>query len=263
MRFASFAAFPSGPPTLLCRPLGRGNHLHRRVGCNRNEKVRRGTIGGSRGTADDAGVAESARRFQQQRQNQGQSVNQTDCCFRDKNNIGGAALSRSMLEVVRGPGYSTSTIDRYNKSYVDELLVPASTFNQNSIIWRLCISETGCLCISKAPHACAHQITPTRLVLFDVRQDTMWLWFDGRQSDQSALLPCLRTLFFQVIAATNRPDVLDPALLRSGRLDRKIELPHPSEEARARILQIHSRKMNVDKSEHADIALFYYLKISR
>ncbi|CAN0052737.1 unnamed protein product, partial [Ectocarpus sp. 8 AP-2014] len=53
----------------------------------------------------------------------------------------------------------------------------------------------------------------------------------------------------QVIAATNRPDVLDPALLRSGRLDRKIELPHPSEEARGRILQIHSRKMNVDKSD--------------
>ncbi|RHY84043.1 hypothetical protein DYB35_013846, partial [Aphanomyces astaci] len=50
----------------------------------------------------------------------------------------------------------------------------------------------------------------------------------------------------KVIAATNRPDVLDPALLRSGRLDRKIELPHPNEEARARILQIHSRKMNVD-----------------
>ena len=49
----------------------------------------------------------------------------------------------------------------------------------------------------------------------------------------------------QVIAATNRVDILDPALLRSGRLDRKIEFPHPTEEARARILQIHSRKMNV------------------
>jgi len=49
----------------------------------------------------------------------------------------------------------------------------------------------------------------------------------------------------KVIAATNRPDVLDPALLRSGRLDRKIELPHPSEEARAKIMRIHSRKMNV------------------
>jgi len=49
----------------------------------------------------------------------------------------------------------------------------------------------------------------------------------------------------KVIAATNRPDVLDPALLRSGRLDRKIELPHPPEEARTKILKIHSRKMNV------------------
>lgn len=49
----------------------------------------------------------------------------------------------------------------------------------------------------------------------------------------------------KVIAATNRPDVLDPALLRSGRLDRKIELPHPSEDARAHIMKIHSRKMNV------------------
>ena len=53
----------------------------------------------------------------------------------------------------------------------------------------------------------------------------------------------------KVIAATNRPDILDPALLRSGRLDRKIELPHPTEEARARILQIHSRKMNVNKDD--------------
>merc|ERR1712121_19469 len=49
----------------------------------------------------------------------------------------------------------------------------------------------------------------------------------------------------KVIAATNRVDILDPALLRSGRQDRKIEFPHPNEEARARIMQIHSRKMNV------------------
>lgn len=51
----------------------------------------------------------------------------------------------------------------------------------------------------------------------------------------------------KVIAATNRVDVLDPALLRSGRLDRKIELPAPNEKARAHIMKIHSRKMNVDK----------------
>ncbi|CAK9300206.1 unnamed protein product [Gordionus sp. m RMFG-2023] len=49
----------------------------------------------------------------------------------------------------------------------------------------------------------------------------------------------------KVIAATNRVDILDPALLRSGRLDRKIEFPMPTEEARTRIMQIHSRKMNV------------------
>lgn len=51
----------------------------------------------------------------------------------------------------------------------------------------------------------------------------------------------------KVIAATNRVDTLDPALLRSGRLDRKIEFPLPNEEARAHIMRIHSRKMNVDQ----------------
>ena len=50
----------------------------------------------------------------------------------------------------------------------------------------------------------------------------------------------------KVLAATNRIDVLDPALLRSGRLDRKIEFPLPNEEARAQILKIHSRKMKVN-----------------
>ncbi|PSK44186.1 26S protease regulatory subunit 6A [Elsinoe australis] len=50
----------------------------------------------------------------------------------------------------------------------------------------------------------------------------------------------------KVLAATNRVDVLDPALLRSGRLDRKIEFPLPNEESRAQILRIHSRKMTVD-----------------
>jgi len=53
----------------------------------------------------------------------------------------------------------------------------------------------------------------------------------------------------KVIAATNRPDILDPALLRSGRLDRKIEFPHPDEKGRAQILRIHSGKMNVRQDE--------------
>ncbi|EPX72700.1 19S proteasome regulatory subunit Rpt5 [Schizosaccharomyces octosporus yFS286] len=49
----------------------------------------------------------------------------------------------------------------------------------------------------------------------------------------------------KVVAATNRVDTLDPALLRSGRLDRKLEFPLPNEEARVGILRIHSRKMAI------------------
>merc|ERR1711904_725681 len=44
----------------------------------------------------------------------------------------------------------------------------------------------------------------------------------------------------KVIMATNRPDTLDPALLRPGRLDRKVEIPLPNETARADIFKIHS-----------------------
>ena len=51
----------------------------------------------------------------------------------------------------------------------------------------------------------------------------------------------------KVIAATNRPDILDPALMRSGRFDRKVELPYPNEEARVKILQIHSRNLVLNK----------------
>eukprot|EP01091_Cochliopodium_minus_P013675 TRINITY_DN4457_c0_g2_i1.p1 TRINITY_DN4457_c0_g2~~TRINITY_DN4457_c0_g2_i1.p1 ORF type:complete len:389 (+),score=118.04 TRINITY_DN4457_c0_g2_i1:27-1193(+) len=47
----------------------------------------------------------------------------------------------------------------------------------------------------------------------------------------------------KIIMATNRPDVLDPALLRPGRLDRKIEIPLPNETARLDILKIHSLKI--------------------
>ncbi|CAD8131479.1 unnamed protein product [Paramecium pentaurelia] len=47
----------------------------------------------------------------------------------------------------------------------------------------------------------------------------------------------------KVVMATNRPDILDPALLRPGRLDRKVEIPLPNEQARYDILKIHSRKI--------------------
>ncbi|CAF1254535.1 unnamed protein product [Rotaria magnacalcarata] len=44
----------------------------------------------------------------------------------------------------------------------------------------------------------------------------------------------------KIIMATNRPDTLDPALMRPGRLDRKIEIPLPNEQARLDILKIHA-----------------------
>ncbi|KAL3150635.1 26S proteasome regulatory subunit 10B A [Trebouxia sp. C0010 RCD-2024] len=53
----------------------------------------------------------------------------------------------------------------------------------------------------------------------------------------------------KMIMATNRPDVLDPALLRPGRLDRKIEIPLPNEVARMDILKIHASKV----TKHGDI----------
>ncbi|CAG0913801.1 unnamed protein product [Notodromas monacha] len=84
----------------------------------------------------------------------------------------------------------------------------------------------------------------------------VWFRFDsekaGDREVQRTMLELLNQLDgfsshqdIKVIAATNRVDILDPALLRSGRLDRKIEFPGPNEDARARIMQIHSRKMNV------------------
>ena len=51
-----------------------------------------------------------------------------------------------------------------------------------------------------------------------------------------------------VLSATNRPDVLDPALTRPGRFDRQITLDMPHKEARQKILQIHTRRVPLDKS---------------
>uniref|UniRef100_A0ACD5UIJ7 Uncharacterized protein n=1 Tax=Avena sativa TaxID=4498 RepID=A0ACD5UIJ7_AVESA len=53
----------------------------------------------------------------------------------------------------------------------------------------------------------------------------------------------------KIIMATNRPDVLDPALLRPGRLDRKIEIPLPNEQSRVEILKIHAAGM----AKHGEI----------
>jgi len=51
----------------------------------------------------------------------------------------------------------------------------------------------------------------------------------------------------KVLMCTNRIDILDPALLRPGRIDRKIEFPNPNEAARLDILKIHSRRMNLTR----------------
>jgi len=51
----------------------------------------------------------------------------------------------------------------------------------------------------------------------------------------------------KVLMATNRPDTLDPALLRPGRLDRKVEFGLPDLEARTNIFQIHSRSINCER----------------
>ena len=56
----------------------------------------------------------------------------------------------------------------------------------------------------------------------------------------------------RVIAATNRPDILDPALLRPGRFDRLIEISEPNEEGRKEIFNIHMKNMNVDESVNID-----------
>eukprot|EP00587_Corethron_hystrix_P005954 CAMPEP_0113323788 /NCGR_PEP_ID=MMETSP0010_2-20120614/16564_1 /TAXON_ID=216773 ORGANISM="Corethron hystrix, Strain 308" /NCGR_SAMPLE_ID=MMETSP0010_2 /ASSEMBLY_ACC=CAM_ASM_000155 /LENGTH=437 /DNA_ID=CAMNT_0000182855 /DNA_START=199 /DNA_END=1512 /DNA_ORIENTATION=- /assembly_acc=CAM_ASM_000155 len=51
----------------------------------------------------------------------------------------------------------------------------------------------------------------------------------------------------KVLMATNRPDTLDPALLRPGRLDRKVEFGLPDLEGRTHILKIHAKSMNCDR----------------
>ncbi|TFG04964.1 MAG: AAA family ATPase [Promethearchaeota archaeon] len=52
----------------------------------------------------------------------------------------------------------------------------------------------------------------------------------------------------RILAATNRPDILDPALLRPGRFDRIIEFPIPENEARLQIFKIHTRPLKMESN---------------
>ena len=57
----------------------------------------------------------------------------------------------------------------------------------------------------------------------------------------------------KIIGATNRKDILDPAVVRPGRLDRLIHIPTPNKEARLEIFKIHSKNMSFDKSINIEV----------
>lgn len=59
----------------------------------------------------------------------------------------------------------------------------------------------------------------------------------------------------KVIGATNRKDILDPAVVRPGRLDRLLYIPIPSKEARLDIFKIHSKSMSFDKKINNDLLI--------
>lgn len=66
---------------------------------------------------------------------------------------------------------------------------------------------------------------------------------DGFESNEGVIL----------VAATNRPDVLDPALLRPGRFDRQVVVPRPDVKGRTRILKVHSRKVPLSDGVNMEV----------
>jgi 26S proteasome regulatory subunit T2 len=75
----------------------------------------------------------------------------------------------------------------------------------------------------------------------------------------SIKLPTSPLLTDQVIMATNRIDSLDPALIRPGRIDRKIEFPLPDQKTKRRIFQIHTGRMTT--SDDVNIEEFVMAKV--
>ena len=78
------------------------------------------------------------------------------------------------------------------------------------------------------------------------------------------LFQILLPFFFeQVIMATNRHDTLDPALLRPGRLDRKIEFPMPDRRQKRLIFSTITAKMNLSEEvDLEDCILFFHKEIA-
>ena len=66
---------------------------------------------------------------------------------------------------------------------------------------------------------------------------------DGFESNEGVIL----------ISATNRPDVLDPALLRPGRFDRQVVVPRPDIKGRTKILKVHASKVPMDESVNLEV----------
>ena len=66
---------------------------------------------------------------------------------------------------------------------------------------------------------------------------------DGFESNEGVIL----------ISATNRPDVLDPALLRPGRFDRQVVVPRPDVKGRHEILRVHSKKVQMDDDVNLEV----------
>jgi len=56
-----------------------------------------------------------------------------------------------------------------------------------------------------------------------------------------------------VLASTNRPDVLDPALLRPGRFDRQVVVPHPDVKGRLEIIKVHIKKIPLDENVNMEV----------
>src|SRR5690606_40790094 len=81
---------------------------------------------------------------------------------------------------------------------------------------------------------------------YDQTLNELLVQMDGMMSDEGGV----RVL---VMAATNRPDLLGPALLRPGRFDRTVQVDMPDREGRLHILKIHTRRRPLADDDDLDL----------